>query len=245
MRFPGLLFFERLGFGGFAALRFVVIFHGAAAGGSLGVGIHENAAAGAAQGIADVEGHAVRAHHGHVLVVAEGDGAFAVDEDCVEHGADDAGIAVRRDADARCKAGVDGELRSVFAGDEQAALLDEFLEVCEAVVAEAGAHVVGVESMRPRFGVRSDFSQGIALFHDGQAVDDVGGRGAADGREDDHVVFRAQVVFFRGGLGADVVVGNACGVESIAPPAFGLCGEPGVHEGDARRGDGVRGNRRA
>ena len=241
LRFPWLRLFERLGFDGFAALRFVVIFEAAAAGGAFGVGIHQHAAAGAAQRVADVEGHAVGADHGKTRPVTEGDGIVAGDEDGVEHRADDARIAVRRDADAGRKAGVDGELRSVFAGDEQAALLDEFLEVLEAVVAEAGAHVGGrVDAAEVRRQVRLLPRQRVVPH--GQAVDDVVRRGAADGSEDDDVVFRAQVVFFRDGLRADVVEGDALGVEGIAPPAFGLRGEPGMHEGDARRGNGVHGD---
>jgi hypothetical protein len=41
-------------------------------------------------------------------------------------------------------------------------------------------------------------------------------------------------------LRADVVEGDAFGVKGIAPPAFSLRGQPCVHEGDARRGHGVR-----
>ena len=93
-----------------------------------------------------------------------------------------------------------------------------------------------VESSRPRFGVRSDFCHGMALFHMGMPLMMSSVERAADGREDDDVVFGAQVGFFGDGLGADVVEGNAGGVEGVAPPAFGLRGEPGVHEGDARRG---------
>ena len=47
------------------------------------------------------------------------------------------------DADAGGEAGLGGELRGVFAGDEEAAFGDEVLEVGEAVVAQAGSGVGG------------------------------------------------------------------------------------------------------
>ena len=51
--------------------------------------------------------------------------------------------------------------------------------------------------------------------------------------------FAAQVGLVGYGLRADVIEGHARGVERIAPPAFGLCAKPGVHESDARSGDRV------
>ena len=232
----GCCLFERLGFDGFAAERLVVFFEAAAAGGAFGVGIHQQAPAGAAQRVADVEGHAVGADDGQVRAIAVGDGIVLRDKDRVQHGADDARIATRHNADAGREAGVDGELRGVFAGDEQAALLDEFLEMFEAVVAEAGADVVGgVDAAEVRREVRLLPRHRVVPRR--QAVDDVERGGAANRREDDDVVLRAQIILLRDGLRAHVVEGNAGGVEGVAPPALGLRGKPGVHEGDARRGN--------
>ena len=56
-----------------------------------------------------------------------------IDEDGVENCADDAGVSARNDADAGSETHVNG--------DEKAPLLDEFLEVREAVIAQTGANV--------------------------------------------------------------------------------------------------------
>jgi hypothetical protein len=78
-----------------------------------------------------------------------------VNKNGVEYGADHARIAVRRNAHARREAHVDGELRRIFAGDEQAALFNKFFEVREAVVAQAGPHVrSGVDAAEVRREVR-------------------------------------------------------------------------------------------
>ena len=82
--------------------------------------------------------------------------------------------------------------------------------------------------------------KGVAV--QGQAVEDVNGRGAADRGEDDDVESGAEVFLGGDRLGAEIGVGDAGLVEGEAPPAFGLSGEPGVHDGDAWRGDGVSGD---
>jgi len=96
-RLPGLLLFERLGGGEGAALGLVVFFGGSAAGGALGVGVHEDASAAAAYGVRDIEGHAVGAHDGKRVAVSGCDRAVMGNKDGVEDGADDAGIGGGRD----------------------------------------------------------------------------------------------------------------------------------------------------
>src|SRR6185437_9982336 len=119
-----------------------------------------------------------------------------------------AGVALRGDADARREAGFDRELRGVFAGDEQSALLDELAEVLKAVVAEARADVIGrIEATKVWCDV--GFLPGHRVVPHGQAVEDIECGGTANGRKDDDVVFRAQIVLFRDGLRADVVKGNS------------------------------------
>ena len=44
-------------------------------------------------------------------------------------------------ADARRKSSVDGELRGVFAGDQQTALLNKLLQMLQAVIAKSRANV--------------------------------------------------------------------------------------------------------
>ena len=102
-----------------------------------------------------------------------------------------------------------------------------------------------VESMRPRFGVRSDFFHGIALFHIGRPLMMSSVEERPTGAKTMTSYFERRSSSFADGLRADVVEGNAGAVERVAPPAFGLRGEPGVHEGDARRGDVVHRARRA
>ena len=60
-----MLFDERFGLGDFAAGGFVAVVDAAAAGGALGVGVHENAATAIAECVADVEGHAAGADDGN------------------------------------------------------------------------------------------------------------------------------------------------------------------------------------
>ena len=63
------------------------------------------------------------------------------DEDRIEHRADDPDIAPRCNADAGSKACFDCELCGVFAGDEEAALLNELFQMVRPSVTEAGANV--------------------------------------------------------------------------------------------------------
>src|SRR5436305_10121409 len=60
-------------------------------------------------------------------------------------------------------------------------------------------------------------------------------RDSGDGCKDNYVVLRTKVAFARRRLRADVLEGYVHVVKSLPPPTFGLCGEPGMHEGDARR----------
>ena len=121
-RLPRLLLMQGFGFDGLAALGLVTLFQSAAAGGALGVGVHEDAAAGTADGVGNVEGERAGTHDGQVGVVAVGNGRVFLNEDSVEDGADDASAFGGSDADAGSEAGVNGELCSVFAGDEEAAV---------------------------------------------------------------------------------------------------------------------------
>ena len=75
----------------------------------------------------------------------------------------------------------------------------------EAILAQTGA-MSSVESNRPRFGVMSDFFHGIAFLHVGSPLR-FQRRGAANRREDNHVVLRAQIILLRDRLRADVLVG--------------------------------------
>jgi len=119
-----------------------------------------------------LKGHAVGADDRNARAVPEGNRAVVIDEDGVENCADDAGVSARNDADAGSETHVNGELRGVFASDKQAALLDEFLEMLEAVIAQTG-RMSAVESMRPRLGVRSEFCQGHGVVPHWNSVDDV------------------------------------------------------------------------
>src|ERR1035438_2505903 len=110
---PWLLFDQRLGFGDLSALGRIPVVDVAAAGGAFGIGVHQNAATGVAEGIADVEGHAAGADDGNAWAVTKGNGIVARHEYGVEHGAGDTRVLMRRDADAWGQAGVDGELGGV------------------------------------------------------------------------------------------------------------------------------------
>ena len=69
-------------------------------------------------------------------------------------------------------------------------------------------------------------------------------RGAADVREDDHVVLRSQVGFGLQLLIGEVGVRDAVGVERRAHPAFILRARPAVDVADARNVEVVRAHRR-
>ena len=102
--------------------------------------------------------------------------------------------------------------------------------------------VSAVESSRPRFGVRSVFCHGVALPYLGVPLRIDCVEAVPHRRKDDHVVLAAEICFCGRRLGADVRVRNARMVELIAPPAFGLCSLPGVHERDPRRLGRMRGH---
>ncbi len=144
--FPRLLLQQGLGFGDLSALRLVTVLDTAAACGALFVRVFECFRRGtpsscADNGVAYIEGHAVGADDGNTRSVAEGNRIVRRDENGVEHSANDSRVVVGSDADSWREAGVDGELRGVFAGDEEAALFDELLQMSQSVVAQAGADV--------------------------------------------------------------------------------------------------------
>ena len=113
----------------------------AAAGAPFSVGVegirqrvHQNASSRAPEYAAEVKGHATGADDGNAGPVAESDRMVAVDENCVQHRADHARVAWWSDAHAWRKTRIDRELRGVFAGDQEAALLNELFQMSESVV---------------------------------------------------------------------------------------------------------------
>src|ERR1700683_1630742 len=143
--FPRLLLQQGLGFGDLSALGLVAVLDAAAAGGALFVRIFERFRRGPPSyvdhGVAYVERHTGGADDGNACSVAEGNWIVGRDEDGVEHSANDPRVVVWSDADTRREAGVDGELRGIFAGDEKAALFDKLFQMSQAVVTQACADV--------------------------------------------------------------------------------------------------------
>src|SRR4051812_37192481 len=73
-----------------------------------------------------------------------------------------------------------------------------------------------------------------------QAVNHRHGVAAAGGREEYHIVLRAEIVISRNLLRIDVTVGDLHLVESQAPPAFTLWAQPGGQQGAASGAPGMR-----
>ncbi len=122
--------------------------------------------------------------------------------------------------------------------DEQAAVLDELVEVHQAFEAHPAANVIGL-ILHAEVGRQL----GLLVRHrvgagPGDAVDHRL-RGAADVREHDHVVLRPQVAFAQLDV-AEVGVGHAVDVEGRADPALVLRARPRVHVADARHVEVVR-----
>src|SRR5271155_3357839 len=241
--FPRLLLQQGLGFRDLSAQGLVAVLDAAAAGGALFVGVFEcfrrgTPSTSADNGVAYVEGHAIRADYGDTSSVAEGDWIVRRDEDAVEHSAHDSRVVVGSHADSRGEAGVNGELRRVFAGDEEAALFDELLQMSQAVVTQARADVSrAVESTEVWSQIR--FLPRHRIVPCGDAAENLRRRRVSDRSKNDDVVFGAQIWLAGCGLGIDVVVRHAGGIEGITPPAFGLSVKPGVHERYARSSHSV------
>src|SRR5208282_5028289 len=133
---------------------------------------------------------AVGADDGNTRSVAEGDWIVRRDEDAVEHGANHSRVVVGSHADSRRKAGIDGELRGVFAGDEEAALFDELLQMSQALVTQAGANVSrAVESAKVWSQI--GFLPRHRIIPRGDAAENVRRRRISDRSKDDNVVFGA------------------------------------------------------
>src|SRR5262249_2021127 len=157
-------------------------------GGAFRVGIHQAAPAGAAQRVADIEGHSVGADDGEILAVSEGDWTVFGYDRGVEHRSHDPHVAPGDDAHAGSESGLDGELRSVFAGDEQTTLFHEFAQVLEAVVAEAGTNVIGGVATIFEIGGDLRFLPGHRVVPHRKAIDEVESGAMTDGGEDDDIV---------------------------------------------------------
>ena len=74
-----------------------------------------------------------------------------------------------RDADARGKAGIDSELGSILAGDQQPTLVHELPQVSQTVVTKPRTHIGGAIE-RAQVWRQLDFCQGNALFHVGMPL---------------------------------------------------------------------------
>ena len=127
--------------------------------------------------------------------------------------------------------------------DEDAALLDERLQVGQPLETQAAADIVRVvdtpEVRRQLGGLERDRAAEVRAVVEQALADavDQGRQTRRDGWKDDHVVFRLQV-----GRGADILVGDVgvghfAFVEGQAEPAVVLRVDPGVQQGDPRHGD--------
>src|SRR6185437_9913334 len=122
----------------------VVLVAIAAAGDAVGgIGAAEAAAAASALEVADAEGRALVAVGRKRVAVAVGDGAGGIHDLAFQDAADDALIGGLGDGNAGRHAERGGEVGGVHRGDEDAALVDEILEVGDAGPAHSGAHVGG------------------------------------------------------------------------------------------------------
>ena len=95
-----------------------------------------------------------------------------------------------------------------------------------------------LESSTPRFGVSVVFLYGIGVRSGLWNSVDLRDGAAADAREDDHVVFGAQISVAELLIG-EVGVGDSVVIECGAHPAFVLRALPGVDVADARNGQRV------
>ena len=168
---------------------------------------------------------------------------LAVDENRIQHCTDNARVTLRSDAHAGRKTRIDGELSGVFAGDQQPALLNKFLQMSQSVITQAGTNVRGaVDGSKVWSQLR--FLPRHRIIPQRNAVENFKRRGMTHRSKDNDIVFCAQVRLFGCGLRADVIEGHARVIESIAPPTFGLRAEPGVHERNARSRDRMDRHRR-
>src|SRR5262249_22236628 len=126
------------------------------------------------------------------FAVSVGDGTLAIGKRRVVDGATSLQLAAFLNRDTGGDAIVDRDLGDVCDGHEQTAVLDELLQVCYAPDLHTASHIVGLvgrESYVRRQVRLPPGNRTSALRH---PVHDGLGR-ATDGREDDHVVFLAQV----------------------------------------------------
>ena len=92
-----------------------------------------------------------------------------------------------------------------------------------------------IRRFRASFSTAADCPNRSAALDDGCWVAE-----SARGREENHVVFRAQISFMRRRLRADVIVRNLQIIERFAPPALGLRRLPGVQQRHASGAHGMR-----
>ena len=176
---------------------------------------------------------------GFVCVAVEdgagGLGDFGFDDGAggVDLGGGGGGVDFRSDAE------IGGHEAGGAEGDEEAALLGEFLDFGDAGDAHAAGDVVGGAVVAEEFEL-----VGLGVGDGGLGFGDVGDEGLGGthlvGDEEDVIV--GVEVAFEDTLFEYEVVGNVVLVEGEADPADVLCAGPGAEHGDAREASGMSGD---